>query len=270
MQLSGTRALVTGAGSGLGREVALQLAGRGCAVIVTDISRERAEAVAKELTDRGNRAEAHVLDVSDWQAWRDLKAKVGTVEILVNNAGVADVGALVDTDEQQWDRQLDINLMGVVRGCRTFVPDMVGQGRGHVVNIASLAGLALAPGMISYNTAKAAVVAFSESLQVEVAIAGVGVSVACPAFFRTNLTESMRSASPSMVKRVERWMDNSGITAEHVADACVKAIESDRFMILTHPSSWRYWMAKRIWPDGYRRYLLDQERKRRTRRAQKN
>jgi len=264
---SSRTALITGAGSGLGRAVALRLAQDGCTVLVTDVKSERAESVARELQAMGATAQAHALDVRDWEAWRSLHATVGHVDILVNNAGVADVGRLVDTDPDQWARQININLMGVIRGCRTFVPGMVQSGSGHVINIASLAGLALAPGMISYNTAKAAVVAFSESLRLEVALDGVGVSVCCPAFFRTNLTDSMHSASPAVVERVHKWMDTSGITADDVAQACADAIAQDRFLVLTHPGTWKYWLLKRIWPERYRSQLLARERQRRARRA---
>ena len=260
-------ALITGAGSGLGRAVALRLAQDGCTVLVTDVETARAESVARELRAMGATATAHTLDVRDWEGWRALAASVGPIDILVNNAGVADVGHLVDTDRTQWDRQIDINLMGVIRGCRTFVPGMVHRGTGHVLNIASLAGLALAPGMISYNTAKAAVVAFSESLRLEVALDGVGVSVCCPAFFRTNLTESMHSASPAVVDRVHKWMDTSGVTADDVARACADAIDQDRFLVLTHRGTWRYWLLKRLWPEHYRNKLLARERQRRARRA---
>lgn len=267
MKLSGSTVLVTGAGSGLGRVLALDLARKSRLVWVTDRDAASAEQVAAEITRAGGTARARALDVSDWQAWREAHEELGPVDLLVNNAGVADLGPLVDTDPQQWDRQLDINLMGVVRGCRTFVPEMVQQRKGHVLNIASMAGLAMAPGMISYNTAKAAVVAFSESLRVEVALEGVGVSVCCPAFFRTNLTDSMDGASPAMVARIQKWMDTSGVTAEDVSTACLKAIERNDFMILTHPETWKYWMMKRIMPERYRTQLIDRERKRRAKRS---
>ena len=263
-------ALITGAGSGLGRAIALHLAREGCTIAVTDLQGDRAEAVAREIQATGGKAQAHQLEVGDWDAWRALERSLGPVDILVNNAGVADVGRLVDTDPEQWARQLDINLMGVIRGCRTFVPAMTRRGSGHVINIASLAGLALAPGMISYNTAKAAVVAFSESLRVEVALDGVGVSVCCPAFFRTNLTDSMHTASPAMVARVHKWMDTSGVTAEDVALACADAIEQNRFLVLTHPGTWKYWLLKRLWPERYRNQLLTRERQRRSRRSSEN
>ncbi len=263
MKLDGAVALVTGGGSGLGRALAHQLAPRCEVVWVTDRDHERAQRVAEELTAAGGTARWAGLDVSQWEAWRELRSEVGRVDLLVNNAGVADVGSLITTDEQQWDRQLQINLMGVVRGARVFVPDMVERRQGHVLNIASMAGLAQAPGMISYNTAKAGVIAFSESLRVETALDRVGVSVCCPAFFRTNLTESMADASPQLVARIERWMDTSGVTAEDVARACLRGVERNTFLVLTHRETWLYWLAKRCLPDLYRSRLIARTRTRR-------
>ncbi len=265
MQIAGTTTLVTGAASGLGRELALQLAQRGCTVWLADRNGDALDGVAAEVTTAGGTPHTLVLDVTDDEGWVAARARVGRVDLLVNNAGVADVGPLVGSTDAAWDRQLNINVMGVVRGCRQFVPAMVDARRGHVVNIASFAGVALAPGMIAYNTAKAAVVAFSESLRVEVALDGVGVTVCCPAFFRTNLTDSMDDASPDMVRRVQRWMDTSGVTATDVASATLRAVERNEMMVLTHSLTRRYHWMKRLAPERYRRMLLQQEAKRRAR-----
>jgi len=267
MKLATSTALITGAASGLGREIALQLAVPGRTLWLTDRDSDALQAVAAEVTAKGATAHTLRLDVTAEEDWRAARQAAGTVDLLVNNAGVADVGPLLSTTERQWERQLGINLMGVVRGCRSFVPAMVQQSRGHVVNIASFAGLAMAPGMIAYNTAKAGVVAFSESLRVELALDGVGVSVCCPAFFRTNLTDSLEDASPAMVQRIQGWMDGSGVTATDVAQAIVKAVEQDTFMVLTHPTTWRYWLLKRLMPERYRSQLVAREKVRRDKKA---
>lgn len=267
MKLQDSTILITGAASGLGRELALQLASTGRVLWLTDRVGPALKEVAGEVEARGATAHTLQLDVTDEEAWREAKQTVGSVDLLVNNAGVADVGPLLSTTERQWERQIGINLMGVVRGCRHFVPGMVHQGRGHVVNIASFAGIAMAPGMVAYNTAKAGVVAFSESLQVELALDGVGVSVCCPAFFRTNLTDSLEDASPAMVSRIQGWMDGSGVTATDVAQAIVRAVERDTFMILTHPTTRRYWWMKRWMPERYRAQLRAREKTRRAKKA---
>jgi len=269
--LATSRVLITGAASGLGRSLALHMSGPEVKLMLTDRDVARLEATAREVRETGAVVLTQAMDVRDELAWGALCQRVvaewGGLDVLVNNAGVADVGPLVDTQPHHWERQLEINLMGVVRGCRSFVQPMLEQGSGHIVNIASFAGLATAPGMIAYNTAKGAVVAFSESLQVELAGAGVGVSLVCPAFFRTDLTSSMEDASPEMVRRIERWMDNSGVTAEDVCADIVDAIQADRFLVLTHKETRRYWLFKRLMPVQYRRMLVREQQKRLAKRA---
>lgn len=271
VSLVAPRVLITGAASGLGRALALHMGGSGVKLMLTDRDGARLDSTAEDVRGTGATVLTQVMDVRDDDAWEALSHRVtaewGGLDVLVNNAGVADLGPLVDTQPHHWERQLDINLMGVVRGCRSFVQLMLEQGTGHIVNIASFAGLATAPGMIAYNTAKGAVIAFSESLQVELAAAGVGVSVVCPAFFRTELTSSMDDASPDMVRRIERWMDSSGVTAEDVCTDIVAAIRADRFLVLTHKETRRFWLFKRLMPVRYRRMLVSEQQKRLARRA---
>ena len=269
MKLDATTALITGAASGLGRAIALQLARPGRTIWLTDLNADALETVATEVSARGATAKTRLLDVTDEQAWQAAREATGPIDLLVNNAGVADLGPLLSTTERQWERQIGINLMGVVRGCRTFVPGMVAQGRGHVVNVASFAGLAMAPGMIAYNTAKAGVVAFSESLLAEMAFKEVGVSVCCPAFFRTNLTESLEDADPAMISRIHGWMDRSSVTAEDVAKAILRAVEQDTFMVLTHPRTQSYWLLKRLFPKRYRAKLAARAKERQDKAAAK-
>ena len=260
MKLDGnTRALVTGAGSGLGRAIALQLAARRCRVVVTDRDVDRIEKVSQEVEAAGGQVLTSRLDVADPEDWGRVadfvRGRWDGLDVLVNNAGVASSGGIDEASLDAWRLQMDINVMGVVHGVRTFHEDMVRQRRGHIVNIASFAGIAQAPGMIAYNTAKGAVVAFSESLQVELAVHDVGVSVVCPAFFKTQLTETMTETSPEMIRRVEKWMEESGVTADDVASAAVEAVERNRFLVLTHRETRNYYWLKRIWPSQYRRLL---------------
>jgi NAD(P)-dependent dehydrogenase (short-subunit alcohol dehydrogenase family) len=226
MKLHDSTILITGAASGLGRELALQLAATGRILWLTDRVGPALVAVASEAESRGATAHTLQLDVTDEEAWRAAKQAVGPVDLLVNNAGVADVGPLLSTTERQWERQIGINLMGVVRGCRHFVPGMVDQKRGHVVNIASFAGIAMAPGM--------------------------------------------EDASPAMVSRIQGWMDGSGVTATDVAQAIVSAVERDTFMVLTHPTTRRYWWMKRWMPERYRSQLVAREKSRRAKKATRN
>jgi len=134
-----------------------------------------------------------------------------------------------------------------------------------VLNISSMAGLLLFPGMASYSTAKAAVVSFSEVLRAEVAPDGVGVSVCCPAFFRSNLTDSMRGAEPASVARIQKLMDQSRITVDDVATVCMQAIERNDFLVLPHRKLKPLWSLKRLFPKRYRNRMAARERTRRSR-----
>lgn len=273
MKTAGARALVSGAASGLGRALSVELGRRGGRVLLADVDAEGLAAAAEEVRAAGGEARTAVLDVRDADAWGlaadVLRSAWGGLDLLVNNAGVADVGGLLEASERAWRRQLDINLMGVVRGCRAGVPLLLAEGRGHVVNIASFAGVAQAPGMLAYNVSKAGVIALSESLWVELRPHGVGVTVVCPAFFETNLTASMDEASPETVRRVRRWMSSSGVTVDDVVDATLRAVEADELVVLTHPQTRRLWWMKRFLPGRYRARMAADHSRRLARIAEK-
>ncbi|MEX2498879.1 MAG: SDR family NAD(P)-dependent oxidoreductase [Wenzhouxiangellaceae bacterium] len=256
-------AVISGAGSGLGAAMAIRFAEAGWRVVVTDQHVDRAEAVASKLAGSGHTA--RTLDVTDsvqWEALVDfVAAQYGRVDALVNNAGVATGGMLGDTPLEDWQWVLEINLMGVVRGCHHFVEQFRKQGFGHIVNVASWAGLAGAPGIASYGTAKAAVVALSEMLRAEMQPYGVEVSVLCPAFVKTGLTETMRAPDDNYPRRVQRWMEKSGISAEDVAETVYQATQKPKFLLLTHPETrWQY-RLKRWFPSLYFRMLMRAMRK---------
>jgi len=249
--------LITGAGAGLGEAMARRFGAAGWAVIVADLDADRARQVAESLTS-GSRHVA--MDVTDEAAWQQLVALVreeyGQLDVLVNNAGVAAGGTLEETSLEDWRWVMDIDLMGVVMGCKAFAPLMREQGRGHIINVASFAGFAAAPGINAYGTAKAAVIALSEMLRAELIDAGVSVSALCPAFVKTRLTETMRAPDSSYQKRVERWMTQSGVAAEDVAEVVYRAVLKPRFMLLTHANTRWLWRLKRWFPEMYFRILM--------------
>ncbi len=174
------RVLVTGGASGLGASLAAAFRARGDEVLVGDITEPR------DLE----------LDVRSDDDWAAALARVeeqwGGLDVLVNNAGVAGGGRIDRTGMDEWQWITEINLFGVVRGTRTFVPMLRRQRSGHIVNIASLAGLVHPAGMGSYNAVKAGVVAFSETTAHELAEYGVHCTAVCPSYFRTGLVERMR------------------------------------------------------------------------------
>lgn len=252
--------LITGAGSGLGRALALRYARAGYQVGCADIVVERAEQTRALVEAEGGRAIAFAVDIADDASWEALRQAVHAcwqrLDVLVNNAGVASGGAAADVPIEDWRWMLEINLLGVVRGCRAFVPAMQAQGGGTILNIASFAALAGAPGLASYTVAKAGVLALSESLRGELADAGIQVSVACPSFFRTNLLENFRAPDESMKRMAGKLMETARESAEDIAAAVFAQVERGRFLVLpTRRERW-LWRFKRWAPELYYRRLV--------------
>lgn len=249
--------LITGGGAGLGAAMARRFAAAGWTPVVADLDVERARAVADEIGCGALALQMDVTSEADWQRVAgEIAEQLGPVDVLINNAGVAVGGSLEETSVEDWRWVLDIDLMGVVIGCKTFAPGMRERGTGHIINVASFAGFAAAPGINAYGTAKAAVIAMSEMLRAELADSGVRVSVLCPAFVKTRLTETMRAPDTSYQKRVERWMSNSGVSADDVAQVVYRAVEKPRFMLLTHGNTrWLYRMRRWL-PETYFKVLM--------------
>ena len=251
------RVLITGAGSGFGLALAQRYARHGDVVACVDRDLPRAQAAAAGLPGEGHLALQ--ADVGDDASMQTLHAAVmaawGGVDLLFNNAGIASAGALVDTTMEEWRQVLDIDLLGVVRGCRLFLPDMLAARSGHIVNTASFAGLAGAPGIMSYGVAKAGVVALTEQLRAELHGTGVGASVICPAFFRTNLLDG--ALMPEKTKHsVRKLMERSPDTAESVAEKTFRAVERGEFLILPTKREPMRWRMKKYLPGMYFRMLL--------------
>lgn len=250
---------ITGAGSGFGASLARLYAARGWRVAVTDSNEDRAR---RTLADMGSSRSDHIcmpLDVTlarDWQRlYESVRQHWGGLEVLVNNAGVAAAGNVEETPIEDWAWVLDIDLMGVVRGCHQFSGLMKRQQSGHIVNVASFAGLAGLPSIAAYGVAKAGVVALSEALRAELHPHGVGVTVACPAFVKTSLLDNFRAPRPDTHAKVARWMETSGVSAEQVAEAIAGAIADNRFLLLTHRQTRSAWRLKRWFPEMYFRML---------------
>lgn len=267
--------LITGAGSGLGAAMARKFAAAGYRVAVCDIDGGRAEQVHAELADLAPGGFSQALDVretADWDAaYQRVLTEWGSLNVLINNAGVAAAGNCEDTPIEDWRWVIDVDLMGVVLGCHRFLgllrETAADSQSCHVINVSSFAGLAAMPGMSAYGTAKAAVVAFSEQLRAELHEAGVGVSVVCPAFVRTRLLETMRSQDKLFLDQIENWMHRSTVTAEDVAEQVMAAMERGQFLVLTHPLTRKAWRLKRYLPETYFRKMLRESRRIARRRA---
>lgn len=253
--LEGKVAVITGGASGIGRAVAEKAAAEGMKVVLADIEEGALKEAERALSDQGAAAIGVVTDVSDAASVRQLREKAlaqfGAVHLVHNNAGVGGGGPIWEVPEQDWRWILGVNLWGVIHGITTFVPLLVEQGEGHVVNTASIAGLTTAPFLGPYNATKQAVVAISETLFKDLqstGVSGVGVSVLCPGFVRTRIAESARNRpewapepaaddteGAETLRTAISDMIASGIAPETVAENVFDAVRADTFYIRTHP-----------------------------------
>jgi len=240
-------AVVTGAGSGIGRALAERFATEGMRVVVADLDEARARETEALVQARGAQALAVQVDVQRAAAVEALAARAleafGAVHVLCNNAGIA--GFARPSWEQPlegWQDVLGVNLWGVIHGIRTFVPIMLRQGtEGHIVNTASMAGLMSLPLLSPYHATKFAVVSISESLHMELVMTGapVRVSVLCPGFVRTNIgaaeQQSPRSEAEAAMLEAFRRLIAEGLDPAVVAERVVEAIRAERFWVFSHP-----------------------------------
>ncbi len=250
-ELRGKTAVITGAGSGIGRELALACAREGMGILLADIDEPGMRATQEAIALLGVGVESIRCDVAkplEVEAMADRAwQRFGAVHLLFNNAGVGVAGPVWAATLEDWQWTLGINLMGVVHGVRSFVPRMLAQGgECHVVNTASVAGLVDIPGSAVYCVSKHGVVALSECLyhDLRVANAAIGVSVLCPAYVNTGIGDSARHRPSDLAatnplaapyeEAMREALRSGRLTAADVARATLDAVKSGRFYILTH------------------------------------
>jgi NAD(P)-dependent dehydrogenase (short-subunit alcohol dehydrogenase family) len=258
------RVLITGGASGLGKALAQAYLKTGARVLITDINEQRGNEAEFELKALGDVrfVKANTTLDSDWQILLDwVQNTWNGLDVLVNNAGVAASGRIDKISMEDWDWIIDINLKGVIRGCRTFVPLFKQQKGGHIVNIASLAAVANAPTMSSYNVTKAGVVSLSETLRHELAPYGIHTTVVCPSFFQTNLADTMRTPEQGMDQTVRKLLAGGKLSAEQVAEKIVRAQQKQRFLELPHTEGKALALIKRYTPVLYNFGLADAGRR---------
>ena len=179
-------------------------------------------------------------------------SKWGTVDIIINNAGVPVVGFMEKIPLEDWKFEIDIMLMSVIYGCRTFIPTFKKQGWGHIVNVASSAGICSLPEMSPYNVTKAGVISLSETLRGEVCGSNIGVTVVCPTFFKTNLMDQVRVTDEHQRKMADAFFDKFAFgTVESISRATLKAIKKNKLYVLPQPDSKLFWFLKRMTPNTY-------------------
>lgn len=252
----GGRAVVTGAGSGIGRAFALELARRGSEVICADISLVRAKETVAQIDALGGTAHAVVCDVSfreqveDLALFAELEFK-GPATLVINNAGVGIGGKPVgEIGFDDWDWALGINLWGVVHGCEIFAPQLRAAGTGGFINVASAAGFAAAPLMAPYNVGKAAVMSLSETMSAELAGTGVRVTVLCPTFVKTNVAVDGRITEQA-TQLAQTLMRSTGFSPERVAISTLDAYDKGKLYVVPQFDAKMIWRLKRYFPVLY-------------------
>jgi len=261
MRLEGRTAVITGAGSGIGRAIAVSLARRGCHLALADID-EAGMAVTAELT-RGVRVSQHCLDVADRAAVAEfpdiVAAEHGGVDVLVNNAGVAVGGTFDQVCEEDFEWLFEINFWGVVRMTRAFLPLLRASGDGRVVNLSSVYGLIAPPEQVAYVASKFAVRGFSEALRHEVEGSGVGVTVVHPGGVNTSIAEKARIPAgvtdEEIARRRERYRKLLRMPPEIAGETIVRGIERRQSRILVGSDAKVISLIARVLPVSYWKLL---------------
>jgi short-subunit dehydrogenase len=247
-------AVITGAASGFGRALALVLAERGARLVLGDLDQAGLDETAKLVKARGAlSARCLVCDVTRLESVQSLAAACeSAVDLVVNNAGVSSGGGVGEAPLEDWRWTVEVNFFGVLHGCHVFAPILRAQGHGHILNVASAAGLLSAPGMGAYNVSKAAVVSLSETLSAELEGTGAGVTVLCPTFFQTNIAKNGRFHDEKTRATAEKLV-REGKTADEVARAALASVEKGRLYSVPMADGRMYWRLKRLAPESFRR-----------------
>jgi NAD(P)-dependent dehydrogenase (short-subunit alcohol dehydrogenase family)/pimeloyl-ACP methyl ester carboxylesterase len=256
---------VTGAGSGIGRETAFAFAREGAELVVSDIDEASVKDTAAQIAARGGVAHPYVLDVADAEAVErfadQICAEHGVPDIVVNNAGIGQAGRFLDTPPEQWDRVLDINLGGVVNGCRAFARRLVDRGTGgHIVNVASMAAYAPLQSLNAYCTSKAAVYMFSDCLRAELDDAGIGLTTICPSTVDTNILASTRINAPQgkteqvpgRRAQLEKMFALRHYGPDKAAKAIVSAVKKNKPIRPVMPEAYFVYGVSRVLPQALR------------------
>ncbi len=268
--LKGKQVLVTGAAAGIGRSTALAFAKRGANLVISDINPARLDDVKKEIEALDVSCLARAANVADEAAMQafaaEVHAKVGAVDVLVNNAGIGYLGPFLKSPLDSWRRILDINVMGVVHGCHFFLPKMVAAGgERQVVNIASLAGIAAAPNMSAYGASKHAIMGLCDVLAMELAGTGVGVTAVCPGIINTEITASNANVSAAIsseqIAKLRAYYRATGVSPDVVAEAIVDGVRRGRELVLVGPFAKPMHHLKRVSRKLARHLMLTDARK---------
>jgi NAD(P)-dependent dehydrogenase (short-subunit alcohol dehydrogenase family) len=256
------RAVVTGGGSGLGRAFCAEIARRGGRLVVADLNLAAAEETVGLLALADQRAIAVKCDVSRIEELEGVAKladeRFGGTDLIVNNAGVAVAGPMDQIPIEDWRWIVSVNLFGVIHGCKVFLPRFRAKGSGHILNVASAAGLVSTAEMSPYNMTKAGVVALSETLYTELLSTGIGVTVLCPTFFKTAIVKSGRTHGQQrdMAQVALALMERSKLQADGVARAALDAASRGHLYAVPMADGRWMWRLKRFAPELFHRRLV--------------
>ncbi len=255
----GKVAIVTGGASGLGRALGDGLAERGATVILADVNTEGVKEAAARMTNSGHSVKAESVDVTDFEAVKRLVDDAiqahGRLDYLFNNAGILIFGEARDCSIDDWRSVINLDFYGVVNGIVAAYPVMVDQGFGHIINIASVEGLAPFPAMASYVASKHGVVGLSNALRAEAADLGVQVSVVCPGYVRTRIIQTSKMVRIDREKILGALMDSMGVSPEKCASKILHGVARNKAMIVIAWWAKTLWILQRISP-GLIQYLM--------------
>jgi NAD(P)-dependent dehydrogenase (short-subunit alcohol dehydrogenase family) len=255
--------VITGAGSGIGRATAHAFAAQKSKLVIADINKERLDSVVKEIEALGAQVAAKVTDVSD-KSQVEALAKFtldtyGRVDVIHNNAGVGIGGPLEIFPLEDWEKIVGINFWSVVYGVKYFLPHMIEQRSGHIVNTSSAAGFCGMAALGAYTATKHAVVGFSDVLRAEVRRYNIGVSTICPGVINTNVVRDGKQTLLPTAKvdqgKMAAFYDKYGWPPERVAKAVIKAVKKNKSLVPVGPEAWLLWYIKRISQTAYNFYL---------------
>lgn len=246
---SGKQALITGAASGIGRALTLELAREGARLVLVDIDRAGLHETSRQLSEQGVDATVYVCDLTDRDqvaaVCERVRTECGGVDLLVNNAGIAYYGRTTAMTDEQWDRVMDVNLHAPVQMTRELLPSLLERPDSHVVNMCSIAGLVAGGRFAAYHVSKFGLVGFSEALRAEFGRRGLGVTAVCPGPVRTRLYDAAAAGGGSQVPVPPRWVST---TPEAVARRTLRAIRRNRRQVVITPMAHALFVLKRFVP----------------------
>ena len=251
--------VITGAASGIGQALARAMAAKGAVLALVDVDETRLESIWSELTEAGCTVSSHIVDVSDREAMEQLPQTIvnthGCVEVLINNAGVS-VGAMFDDhsiDDAEW--LLDINLKGVIYGCKFFLPFLKRAPEAHIVNVSSMFGFFSMPGQAIYSASKAGVRAFTEALWTELSNTTVHVTTVHPGTIRSNVIRSSRMLDDEMQVKAAELQEKYGMPTDRAAQKIVLAVERNKLRVIVGADAHIGEFLKRLLPVSFQRLL---------------